>query len=849
MSQSSSRVDVTTNNEDSERSCPSSKRRCQSPNSRRSLSNPSSCVFADLTPDEIDENKEQCHHCGKQEKLLKTFHCPSTHCFCLNCIFIWTQKHVQTKTPPRCLIVDCAYSLKVEDLDDLPIAIKDHQVLLKLLELKPPTENKDSRMKCGKCELYIDQHNFYIHQNECLGRSLTIPCEICYCPVSIDDYEQHMIICNNDNNTALIQFLVKHLQNPNIDEKNVKSFINAWQRKHRQTIDVYEMIEQFNQPIVLSNDLCDVCKNTVPSEDFYTINCDNGHSLCLGCYTQHLQRKLNTNQILTCYKCSYHLQDRDFLEVRALTNEQINLYQNYQNQKVIELYTQLYGNEDAVNVDPTLEQQNETATTATATNEDDIPRRKCEICSKQHSYGNIFVLHCNCKICYDCFANEVNRQRTMTNELLTCTLCRASIKRNDLANLRLPQVEIDAIQLYQQGKLFELEHAVHFSQQRSTNQADNNTNDNDDDSDFDILLINQQQCLPKYWTLPMLMNFSRHTLDPQSTEYKFVLDKFTNSWTHLANQQAALAPMTLTHNPAIPAHQLPPSYSSAPLMLPLTNQQPAIRQRQLTQPFRPIAPVSSNPNSTAVVNPMALPSMMTVPVAGNQISPQAPYFGHPWPQSMFQPSTAPSVPQTHFHAQAQPSSIPNIPQAHFPAQVHPSIPVPYTQTNVYNQRPLVHARRQMSRPSLPGTNPPTIIQIERIQNQRWFKQYSAHDFEFRQKLGKQTEQWLFHGCDEQASRNIEMECFNRSYAGQRAVAYGQGSYFARDSTYSHSYAAPDRNGIRRMFLARVLVGNTVQGNSSMRVPPAGFDTTGDGHSIFVTYHDSQAYAEYLISYR
>ncbi len=53
----------------------------------------------------------------------------------------------------------------------------------------------------------------------------------------------------------------------------------------------------------------------------------------------------------------------------------------------------------------------------------------------------------------------------------------------------------------------------------------------------------------------------------------------------------------------------------------------------------------------------------------------------------------------------------------------------------------------------------------------------------------------------------------------------------------------------------------------MRVAPTGFDTTGDGQSIFgmfnnyfslinyfsscflVTYHDSQAYAEYLISYR
>ncbi|CAF4770732.1 unnamed protein product, partial [Rotaria socialis] len=76
-----------------------------------------------------------------------------------------------------------------------------------------------------------------------------------------------------------------------------------------------------------------------------------------------------------------------------------------------------------------------------------------------------------------------------------------------------------------------------------------------------------------------------------------------------------------------------------------------------------------------------------------------------------------------------------------------------------------------------------------------------------------------------------------------------GCYFARDALYSHNYALPDRNGIRRMFLARVLIGNTTQGNSTMRVAPPGYDTTGDGQSIFVTYHDSQAYAEYLISYR
>ncbi|CAF5092973.1 unnamed protein product, partial [Rotaria socialis] len=31
----------------------------------------------------------------------------------------------------------------------------------------------------------------------------------------MDDYEQHMLLCTNDDNTTLAQFLCKHLQNPN----------------------------------------------------------------------------------------------------------------------------------------------------------------------------------------------------------------------------------------------------------------------------------------------------------------------------------------------------------------------------------------------------------------------------------------------------------------------------------------------------------------------------------------------------------------------------------------------------------------------------------------------------------
>ena len=51
-----------------------------------------------------------------------------------------------------------------------------------------------------------------------------------------------------------------------------------------------------------------------------------------------------------------------------------------------------------------------------------------------------------------------------------------------------------------------------------------------------------------------------------------------------------------------------------------------------------------------------------------------------------------------------------------------------------------------------------------------------------------------------------------------------------------------------LFIARVLLGKTTDGDASTRVCPPGFDTTGR-NMVYVTYHDAQAYGEYLISFR
>ncbi|CAF2735942.1 unnamed protein product [Rotaria sp. Silwood2] len=142
-----------------------------------------------------------------------------------------------------------------------------------------------------------------------------------------------------------------------------------------------------------------------------------------------------------------------------------------------------------------------------------------------------------------------------------------------------------------------------------------------------------------------------------------------------------------------------------------------------------------------------------------------------------------------------------------------------------------------------------IIKIERIQNVRWYMQYLAHKEDFEKRLCEDTEKRLYHGCPEQAANSIIEECFNRSFAGVNGIRYGLGVYFSSNATYSHGFTKTNTNEERCIFIARVLIGKTTKGDSSMKTRPLGFDSTTDGDHIFVTYHDAQAYAEYLITYK
>jgi hypothetical protein len=162
--------------------------------------------------------------------------------------------------------------------------------------------------------------------------------------------------------------------------------------------------------------------------------------------------------------------------------------------------------------------------------------------------------------------------------------------------------------------------------------------------------------------------------------------------------------------------------------------------------------------------------------------------------------------------------------------------------------------------------------IERIQNERWHKQYLVHRDDFKKRLNMNTEKFLYHGCSDMAADSIIEEYFNRSFAGKNGklnvpffkkdrirqisylliylgTVYGNGVYFSSRAAYSHSYALPNNRGERCMFFARVLIGYTTLGDNTMKVCPRNYQTTTDGEHIYVTYHDTQAYGQYLIRYQ
>ncbi|XP_036451403.1 protein mono-ADP-ribosyltransferase PARP14-like [Colossoma macropomum] len=154
-----------------------------------------------------------------------------------------------------------------------------------------------------------------------------------------------------------------------------------------------------------------------------------------------------------------------------------------------------------------------------------------------------------------------------------------------------------------------------------------------------------------------------------------------------------------------------------------------------------------------------------------------------------------------------------------------------------------------------------ILNIERVQNSTLWRSYMIQKKHFEEKnKHKNNEKRLFHGTGPDNIDKINHRGFNRSYAGMHGAMYGNGVYFAVDPSYSaRGYSRPDQFGRKRMYLARVLVGDYTRGRAGLISPPPKsfiatdlYDSVTDNQqnpSMFVIFHDVQAYPEYLITFQ
>ena len=160
-----------------------------------------------------------------------------------------------------------------------------------------------------------------------------------------------------------------------------------------------------------------------------------------------------------------------------------------------------------------------------------------------------------------------------------------------------------------------------------------------------------------------------------------------------------------------------------------------------------------------------------------------------------------------------------------------------------------------------------IVEIERIQNKWLWEAYTQAEDRMMVKNGEATTKMLFHGTRCISPKEIykSEQGFDNRMASKGL--YGEGTYFASTSSYSHDYAHGLSNGHKQMFLVKVLTGVSCllrQRDTSLKVPPPKLSSESamdfemerydsvraysGSTKIYVIYELNRSYPTYLITY-
>ena len=157
------------------------------------------------------------------------------------------------------------------------------------------------------------------------------------------------------------------------------------------------------------------------------------------------------------------------------------------------------------------------------------------------------------------------------------------------------------------------------------------------------------------------------------------------------------------------------------------------------------------------------------------------------------------------------------------------------------------------------TTPNRITRIRVVQNKRLYTNFAFKHEAYSQIEGRSLEiKRLFHG-----TRANDPSIIYQSDTGLDSRLgtgmWGNGTYYALNSSYSTGYAHAAADGTKEMFLCEVLVGDYVKlpSDNTLRKPPPKPKSTQCYHSvqghtggsdIWITYEPAMSYPHFLINY-
>ncbi|XP_062050771.1 protein mono-ADP-ribosyltransferase PARP11 isoform X4 [Lepus europaeus] len=202
--------------------------------------------------------------------------------------------------------------------------------------------------------------------------------------------------------------------------------------------------------------------------------------------------------------------------------------------------------------------------------------------------------------------------------------------------------------------------------------------------------------------------------------------------------------------------------------------------------------------------------------------------------------------------------------------------VPYQLISLHNQ---THEYNEVANLFGKTMDRNRIKRIQRIQNLDLWEFFCRKKAQLKKRRGvpQINEQMLFHGTSSEFVEAICIHNFDWRINGIHGALFGKGTYFARDAAYSSRFCKDDiKHGntfqihgvslqqrhlfrtYKSMFLARVLIGDYINGDSKYMRPPSKdgsyvnlYDSCVDdtwNPKIFVVFDANQIYPEYLIDF-